>query len=711
MIGKGIDRLDGPAKVSGTARYAHEFAGAGEALVGVLVGATIARGRILATNADAVRAMPGVRLVLTHREMPEQAAFVSNAAPPGQGENRFARPRPFLDSDAVRYWGEPIALVVADSFEQARDAALAFSARYDALPPRTDIDAELDRAYDPKRINNGQPSDSLIGDLDAAIRSGAASLDLHYSTPRQNHNPMEPWATLAVWRDDKLTLYTSTQTASVMRDSVAVTLGLAKDQVRVVSKFVGGGFGGKLVAEADAILAAHAARLLGRPVKVAMLRQQGFSMAAHRPHSRQRIRFATTAEGVFTATGMDVVNDTATFQQFVEQTADPVRSIYAAPNRRTTHRAVALDIPAPDTMRAPGEAPGLTGYECAVDEIAEKLGIDPIELRIRNEPDRHPENGKPFGTRRLVECYREGARRFGWDARRLPRTRREGDWWIGIGMAAAFRPNYLRPCAARAIAHSSGRVTIQTSMTDLGTGSYTIYAQVAAEALGVPLSQVTVELADSALPPSPGSGGSWGAASGGSAVLDACRKLRAMLEPGEIAAAVRKLGGEDVAAEGAMVPGEALQQLASASYGAIFVEAAVDAVTGEVRVRRMLGVFDVGRVLNAKTARSQLIGGMTWGLSIALHEETVIDHRYGLPVNRDLAGYHIPVHADVEEIDAIMLDGVEPGHNPLGVKGVGEVGACGSGAAVANAIYNACGVRVRDMPITLDKIRAGWRRA
>lgn len=710
MIGEPRDRIDGPAKVTGTALYAYDHAATGQALIGVLVGATIARGRIASLEVAAARAMPGVALVLTHREMPALAAFVSNATPLKEGENRFARPRPFLQDDRVRYWGEPIALVVADSFERARDAALAITANYDVQPARSDIDARLTDAYKPEKINNGQLADVAVGNLADAMRAAPATVDARFSTPRQNHNPMELWATLALWRGDRLTLYTSTQTASVMRDSIATTFGLPKSQVRVISKFIGGGFGGKLVAEADAVLAAQAARMLGRPVKVAMTRQQGFSMASHRPHSRQRVRFAADREGRLTGTGMDVINDTATYQQFVEQTADPIRSIYAAPARLTTHRAIRLDIPAPDTMRAPGEAPGLTGYESAMDELAEQLGLDPIALRILNEPERHPESGKPFGTRRLIECYRDGAQRFGWDARLPAGTRREGDWLIGMGMAAAFRPNYLRPTSARAIAHRDGRVTVQTSMTDLGTGSYTIYAQIAAETLDIPLECIIMELADSDLPASPGSGGSWGAASGGSAVLDACRKLRAKLEKGDIVAAVKRSGVTQIAADGMVEPGDPAIQPVSASYGAIFAEVAVEAVTGEARVRRMLGVFDCGRILNAKTARSQLIGGMTWGLSIALHEKVEIDHRFGMPINRDLAEYLIPVHADVPAIEAVMLDSLEPEHNPLGIKGMGEVGVCGSGAAVANAVYNACGVRVRNFPITLDALRAGMAR-
>lgn len=719
LIGARLDRVDGPAKVCGVARYSYEYARQGEALYGAIVCATIAKGRIEAIDTAAIEKMPGVRLVLTHANVPRQASFISNRVPVRPGESRFARPRPFLAGPDIRHFGEAVALVVADSLERARAAADALPVRYAAQPPRSDMSAHLDGAYKPERINAGMPPDSIVGDFDAAFAEAPVKIDATYTTPWQNHNPIELWGTMAIWKAGKLTVYTSTQTATIARDAIAATLGLPREQVQVISKFIGGGFGGKLVCEADAILAAHAARMLGEPVKVMMTRQQAYFLTCHRPETIQRIRLGAAADGTLAATGMDVVEHTATYQEFAEQTATPARTLYAAPARRTTHRLVALDIPAPDTMRAPGEAPGLLAYESAMDELADALGIDPIELRIRNEPARDPERGVPFGSRKLIECMREGARRFGWDKRTKPRGRREGDWWIGMGMSAAFRPNYLQRAEARATIDAGGLLRIQTAMTDIGTGSYTIFTQIAAEAMGLEPRDVVMELGDSALPFAPGSGGSWGAASVGSAVLDACEKLSAKLAAGldtaprgraALSAAVRRAGSTSVSADGAIEQGEQLRAYSSASYGAHFAEIAVDRITGETRLRRMLGVFALGRVLNAKTAESQLMGGMIWGLSGALHEETVVDHRWALPVNHDLAEYHVPVHADVRNIEVVILPELEPTHNPLKVKGAGELGICGAGAAIANAVYNACGVRVREFPITLDKVRAGAAR-
>ncbi|HYD07578.1 MAG TPA: xanthine dehydrogenase family protein molybdopterin-binding subunit, partial [Reyranella sp.] len=463
------------------------------------------------------------------------------------------------------------------------------------------------------------------------------------------------------------------------------------------------GFGGKLPVYADAILAALAARQLKRPVKVALTRQQMFSVATHRGATIQRVRLAAGQDGKLTAIAHEVWSQSARYDEFAERAASSTRAMYEAPNRFTMHRVVTLDMPVSDSMRAPGDAVGQLALEQAMDELAYKLDLDPIELRLRNEPTEDPEKKVPFSTRALIPCLQKGAEMFGWQHRpRVPGTVKDGQWLIGLGMAAAIRPNYRRKATARVRMDEDRQVTVEMDMTDIGTGSYTIFAQVAADTLGMPVDKVAVKLGRSSYPDTPGSGGSFGAASCAAALREACLELKKKIEAGQ--------GPGNLQAEAQAEPGEEFKKFSQYSYGAHFAEVGVDATTGEVRLRRMLGVFDGGRIFNPKTARSQLIGGMIWGVGSALHEIAVVDPRSGAFVNRDLAGYHVPVHADIPAVEAIMLDGFDDKSNALGSKGVGELGICGAGAAVANAIYNACGVRVRDYPITPDKILGGFLR-
>jgi xanthine dehydrogenase YagR molybdenum-binding subunit len=728
LIGRPLDRVDGPLKVCGQARYAYEYAGADDVSYGVIVGSAIAKGRVVRINTEAAESIPGVLLVLTHLNAPAQPAYVSRDIPmPELITGKFGRPRPFLADARVRYLGEPIALVVAERFEQAREAASVVTAEYDEERPNSNLAASQSHAYKPKTVNPAFDTDTASGDFDRAFAEAAVTVDATYTTPYQNHTAMEPHASMASWDGDVLTVHTGTQVPMACREAIARTTGLPIEKVRVICKFIGGAFGGKLVTEADAILAAHAARRLNRPVKVAMTRPQTFTNTSHRPSTIQRIRFGATTAGRLTAIAHDVVEDTSTYEEYAEQTAVFGRNLYAAPNRVTSHRLVRLDLPAPDSMRAPGEAVGMLAYEAALDELAHELRMDPVELRILNEPDVSPEGGLPFSTRNLVGCLREGARRFGWQDRpRQPASRRDGDQLIGYGVSAAIRPNYLQKCEATVRIDGAGTVTVQTAMTDIGTGTYTILAQIAAEALGVQVRRVHVEIGDSALPPSPGSGGSYGAASSGSAVLDACRNLKTKLAgllgttadhvridgdrvtaSGRTAPLAGFLGKEGtIAADGRIEPGREQQAYSHAAHGAHFAEVGVDTVTGEIRLRRMLGVFAAGRILNEKTARSQAIGGLIWGLSSALLEETVIDHRAAHIVNGDLAEYLLPVHADTVDIDAVFLPEPDDPGNPLRIKGVGELGICGAGAAVNNAVFNATGVRVREYPVTLDKLLA-----
>jgi xanthine dehydrogenase YagR molybdenum-binding subunit len=727
VLGRPLPRIDGPRKVSGAATYAYEYAGHGKTAYGMIVGANVPKGRIVDIDVAEASRMPGVLLVMTHRNAPEQADYVTLYELPHPFAF-YSVARPFLNDDRVRYQGEPVAFVVAESFEIARDAAARVKVTYEAAAHATSLEAALQTAYAPQTVRRFIETDSRIGDVAAAFDAAPVRLDVTYETPFQHQNALEANTAMAVWDGEVMTVYASTQLAVDCRDTIASTLKLPTNKVRVIARFIGGGFGGKLATEADAVLSALAARALDRPVKTALLRQQTFVNASHRTPSVQRVRLAADHEGHLTALAHESIAHTATFDEFTEQIVDFARSLYAAPNRLTTHRLVQLDLPMPGDMRAPGEAIGMLALEQAMDELAETLGLDPIELRVRNEPTVHPETGKPFSSRQLVACYREGARRFGWDQRPTrPASRREGRWLIGYGMAASIRNTFMAPSQARARLAPDGRLTVQTAMTDIGTGTYTILTQIAAEAMGLPVEQVVAEIGDSDLPPAPGSGGSWGAGSSGSGVYYACMALRErmaqaaglndpaglQIHDGDVTiegrtqplqAFLAAYAPQGLEAEGQITPGKEMEDYAQASYGATFAEMAVDIDTGEPRLRRLLGVFSAGRILNARTAHSQAIGGLIWGLGSALHEETFVDERLGRFMNNDLGGYHFPAHADAVDVDAVFLPELDDKSNPLKSKGLGELAICGSGAAIANAIYNACGVRVRSYPITLDKL-------
>lgn len=716
VIGKPVDRVDGPLKVTGRATYAYEHVPDQAPAYGFILGAAIARGRIAAIDTAEAERAPGVLHVMTHRNAPPQAAFGPPVTP--TVPEVFTRARPMLVDDRVRFYDEPVALVVAESFEAARAAAALIRVRTEEEAGDFDLAGRLAEAYAPSRTNAGMRTDSAVGDFESAFAAAPVKLEALYRTPYEHHNPMEPHATLAEWSGDTVTIRTGAQTLANFRAGIANTLGIPPESVRIVSPFIGGGFGAKLTVHADTVLAALAARVLRRPVKIALTRQQMFGNAGHRAEMMHLVRLGADGDGRLTALGHDVCSATSRVEEYCEQTAVVTRSLYAAPNRLTRHRLVPVDLRRGEWMRAPGEAPGLMAFECGMDELAERLGLDPIELRIRNEPAQDPERGVPFASRNLVGCLREGARRFGWDRRSAePGQVREGRKLIGMGVAAAIRANYIGAATARVAIDARARVTVRLDMTDIGTGTYTILAQIAAERLGVPLSAVTVELGDSRFPRTAGSGGSWGAASSGSAVHQACLALRARIA--EVAGTGDGLPSADllgrIAADGMEAEGSSTPMTANPDYkaysqhshGAHFAEVAVDIDTGEVRLRRMLAVIDAGRLLNAKTARSQIIGGMTWGLGAALMEETHLDPRHGRFVNRDLAEYHVPVHADVPELEVVFLEQPDEKANPLGAKGIGELGVCGAGAAVANAVHNATGVRVRDFPITLDKLLPG----
>ena len=687
-IGLPLDRVDGHLKVTGRATYAFEYATQGGAAYGVIVPAAVAKGRVVAVDVRDAERAPGVLLVLTKDNAPPQSPWGPVDLP-----DRFARAEPALDSEEVRYFGFPVAFVVAETFEQANAAAALVRVRYESLPGQYELRAPI--AEDPGHISDGSPADSAVGNFEAAFAAAPVKIEAIYTTPYQNQAPKEPHATMAVWEGQKLTVHTSAQLTTSPQEGLARTLNIPKEDVRVVTRYVGGGFGNKLPFYVDATLAAIGARIVRRPVKLAMTRPQLFHLTTHRTASVQRLRLGADRDGRLTAYGQDALVQCARFDAYTEPVCGAARMLYAAPNRLTRHRLAKLDLPRSDSMRAPGDAIGLLALECAMDELADALGIDPVELRLRNDTEIDPERHKPFASRHLAEALRQGAARFGWDKRAArPASVRDGPWLIGLGVASAIRADVLRSASARARLERDGRLIVELAMTDIGTGTYTILSQIAAAAMGLPVERVTIRLGDTRFPPTAGSGGSFGAATSGAAVLAACRKLHADVE----------LGTRE--AEGSVTSADLDGTYAHAGFGAHFAEVAVQQDTGEVRVRRMLGVFAAGRILNAKTARSQMIGGMTWGIGSALIEENYVDTRYGSFINQDLAGYHVAVNADVGALDVMFLDEADPHGSPLQSKGIGELGICGAAAAVINAIHNATGARVRHMPATPDKLMA-----
>ena len=720
LMGKPIDRVDGRLKVTGQAPYAYEVREGAKPAYGYLLESSVAKGRIASIDASDAERSPGVVMVMTYKNAPKQAPFG-----PIDTSDRFARSKPQLGDDGIQYYGEPVAFIVAESFEQARAAAKLVMVGYAQERGEFELKPGMAKAVIPKSEGDRAP-DSSVGNFDHAFATAPVKVDVTYTTPVYIHAQMEPHASLAYWKDDRVHIHCSAQLLESAQKCVANTLQISPNKVRIVSRYVGGGFGGKLPIYGDTLLAAMASRQLNRPVKTALTRQQMFHITTHRSNTVQHVQLGAGRDGVLSAIGHEAWSHSARFDNFYESCAHQTRTLYAAPHRKTQHRSVRLDLPVSDSTRGPGEAVGMLALECAMDELAHQLGMDPIELRVRNEPKEDPEKNIPYSTRQLVACMKEGARRFGWNMRAAsPAQRREGRWLVGMGMAAASRGNLLRPSKCSVRLDGRGVLTAKMSMTDIGTGSYTVFSQIAAEMLGVDVENVSMQLGDSDFPPTAGSGGSFGAASAGSALFDACNNLRlklaeaaamdvseAVFSGGQISAGGQSRSLAAVAgvlgmeADGEIKPGDMEKKFSQQAYGAHFAEVAVDMDSGEVRLRRMLGVFAAGRILNTKTATSQVLGGMIWGVGNALHEDAVIDPRFGFFVNHDLAEYHVPVHADIPAIEAIFLPEVDDKTNPLKIKGVGELGISGAGAAVANAVFNACGVRIRDYPLTLDKIIA-----
>jgi xanthine dehydrogenase YagR molybdenum-binding subunit len=693
-IGRATDRVDGPLKATGAARYAAD-APVENPLFAVLVQSTISLGSIRTIDEGAARAVPGVVDVMTYRNAPRLTATGFNF----REQSYYPEPELMpLQTAGVRYWGQHIAAVIAATFEAAVAAAALLRVTYDERPASLVIDERTRARAEKADAFFGSPVNVERGDVDAVFAAAQTLVDARYTTPAQTHNAMEPSANVASWSGDGLTVYDATQWINGTQTTLAHFFDLPPERVRVISPFLGGGFGSKGWTWPHTVIAAMAAKLTAKTVKLVVDRTQFFTSNGHRSETEQRIRIAASPLGAITGLVHDVLDTTAVAGDWTEPAGKTTPILYAIPNLRVTHHHVRLDIATPTAMRAPGETPGMFALESALDELAYAVNVDPIELRVRNHAASDPGNKAPFSSKHLIECYREGARRFGWERRApAPRSMRDGEEFVGYGMASATYPAMAGETAVRVRTGGGGHVTVECATHDLGTGMYTVIAQVASDTLGIPLADVMVKIGDSTYPKAPVAGGSQSTASVVPPLIAACEELKR--RAGDIASAPPGLEA------GASATGEVDEEKHSFhSFGAQFCEVRYDEELARVRVTRFTGVFDCGRILNPKTARSQMIGGIVMGLGMALMEETVRDPRSGAIVTNNLADYRVPVNADIPAIDIAFVEFPDLTFNALGIRGVGEIGITGVAAAVANAVYHASGRRVRDLPIVPERL-------
>lgn len=729
LIGQAVDRVDGVVKITGAASYSGDFNVPHQAHA-VLVLSTVPKGRIVGIDAEAAMRMPGVLYVMSHANAPRLPQGGRAGVDPPAG-----RVLSLMQDDEVHYNREPVAVVVAESLDRAIAAAALVEVGYQEGTARLDFARAQPAAHSPGKVN-GENADSSRGG--SASAPFDARIQAIYTTPMEHHNPMEPHATVAHWQRDRLTVYDSTQYITGVQTTLAKVLGVPNDHIRVVCPYVGGGFGCKGSMWSHVALAAMTARHLNRPVKLVLDRSQMFGPVGGRPQTLQSLAVAARADGRFVAMRHDVFSHTSTIEDFTEPAALQTRILYSCPQLGTTHRVVPLNVGTPTFQRAPGHATGTFALESAIDELAVALRMDPIELRLRNEPAIDPEKQLPWSSRRLRQCYESGAAAFGWALRSAaPMSMHKGRTAIGWGVATATYPANRHAAGARARMTADGRVIVQSGTQELGTGTYTVMSQVAADVLSYPLERVTVELGDSDFPEAPVSGGSQSVASVAPAVRAAALALRDRLvalavdDPASpvsgacaadivldggfigrrsapqrelLSAIVTRAGKGDIVATATAQPGPEKTQYSMHSFGAVFVEVHVDRDLGEVRVPRVVARYGIGKLMNAKTGRSQLMGGIVWGLGMALMEQTVLDARTGRILNANLAEYHVPTNADIGDIDVQVVAEDDPHINSLGARGIGEIGITGVAAALANAVFHATGVRVRDLPITLDKL-------
>jgi xanthine dehydrogenase YagR molybdenum-binding subunit len=702
MIGAPVPRVDGPAKVTGAARYAAEFDLPTQAYA-IIVTSTIGRGRVVAIETEAVARLPGVLEVLTHLNAPRLPyAPYRSYVDPETGERLHV-----LQDDEVRFFGQPVAVVIASTIEDAEHAAAALRIRYDARPPLVHIDAP-DAAPVPP-AGKDPPSDTRRGDPAATVRP-AVTIDSMYRIARENHNPMEPHATIAAWDGDQLTVWSKSQFVASEAKELAAILGLPATAVHVVCPYVGGAFGSSLRTWPHVTLAAIAARHVGRPVKLVLSRRQMYNSTGHRPYTVQRVVLSAERDGRLLGIMHEGSTETSRYEEFTESLTEPSTYMYSCPHVRTRYRIVPVDQSTPTYMRAPGAASGFFALETAMDELAVALAIDPIELRLRNEPTVNESDGRPFSSRSLRACYTQAADHFGWAKRNpVPGSMRDGRLRIGWGMAAAAYHAVQGRAQARARLLRDGEAVIETAASDMGPGTYTSLTQVAADALCLPLASIRLQIGSSDFPPTPPHGGSMTMASVGSAVRAACLALRAEISKHALAGesyreTIVRRGGQPIEVVASSAPSEERRQFSMYAFGAVFVEVAVDPDLGMIRVRRIVGAYGAGRIVNPRLARSQCLGGMVGGIGMALMEQTLLDSRDGRPVNTSMADYLVPVNLDVGTLEALFVEEEDPHVNPLGVKGIGEIAIVGVAPAIANAVFHATGRRVRDLPIRLEAL-------
>ncbi len=699
-IGEAVSRIDGLLKVTGAASYTTDFPLPNTAY-GFLIKSEIAAGKILDIDTSAAEKSPGVVAVITHKN-----ALKLNLSRPFRGGG-------ILQNADVNYFGQNIGVVVAETFEQARMAARLVKVRYDKTAAKTDFESLKDQAVKPR-----DREDEVRGDVEKAFGAAEFKVEETYHTSMEHHQPMAPHATFAVWEaDDKLTLYNESQVVNGVQGAAAGVFGLKPADVRVITPHIGGGFGSKGGAWGHVIVAAIAAKMVKRPVKLALTRQMMVNSVGLRQRNIQKIRLAAAKDGKLTALSHETTTHGAINEEFVEGCGDVSKVMYDVPNSRIAYRITPMNLIVPTFTRAPGKSTGSFALESAMDELAYKLKIDPVEFRIKNEPEKDPTNEKPFSSRSLVEALKRGAEVIGWKNRKMePRSNRQGDFWVGYGLGCGTYPARQRDTSANVKLTRSGNevsASIELAASDLGTGTYTILAQTAAETLGLPITKIGIKIGDSSLPPAAGSVGSVGASSFANAVYEGCLKAMAELQAKSnrewfaaptVAQLMEALNLTEFQTRVDAKPLKEAENYSSHSFNANFAEVWVNSQTGMVRVNRLVAAHGAGRILNPKTANSQVIGGCIWGVGQALTEESLIDPRLGNFVTRSYADYHIPANLDIGEIKTVFIEEEDKFVNKLGVKGLGEVGIVGVSASIANAIFNATGKRVRSLPITPDKL-------
>lgn len=712
-VGTAINRIDGRLKVTGKAKYASEFPVKDVAFAYGL-NSTVASGKIVTIDTAEAEKQPGVLNIITYKNA--EKLNTPDEAMPQPSTSGLS---PVLQSPDVHYFGEFIGVVVAETFEQAHYASKLIKVTYEKKDPDIVFEKNLSKSYNPKTINAGTAADTSRGDVEKGLNNAYKTIEATYTTPVEHHHPMELHALIAEWKGDKLTVYLAAQMVEDAVTTISETFQIPKENVRVIAPYIGGGFGSKLKTQEHASLAIMAARKAGRPVQLTLTRQQMFMNVGFRQLNHQKVRLGANEEGHLTALSHIVTAHTSTVEEFQEQSGAISSMLYNVPNSEVKHRLLKLNLPTPTWMRAPGEAPGSFALESAMDELAYTLKIDPVEFRIKNDTQKDLSTGMPFSSRLLKECINVGVDKFGWRNRKSePRTNKNGDWLIGHGMSAASRKAPLGESSARVILRSENNefsATVELDATDIGTGSYTIIAQTAAEYLQIPVDRITVNIGDSNFPVTPGSGGSWGAASytngTRAACLKAVRQLRAKAGGGykdsSVHELMKKSNLSEFQATATAKPGEGNNDYSIYSFGANFAEVRVNEATGMVRIKKMVNVSSAGKILNPQTAYSQIIGGITWGVGMALTEQSVVEPTHGNFITRTLADYHMPVNLDLGDIEVYFLPEEDKKANPMGVKGIGELGITSVAAAIANAVFNATGKRIRELPITPEKLNNG----